>query len=51
MPLVAIEAEDLGRIYKIRGIKIEKAIRRELVALADVNCSVCSVRTARVKPR
>jgi ABC-2 type transport system ATP-binding protein len=40
MPLVAIEAEDLGRIYKIRGIKKEKAIRRELVALADVNLKI-----------
>jgi ABC-type multidrug transport system, ATPase component len=37
MPPYAIEAENLGRIYKIRGIKKEKAIRKELVALANVN--------------
>jgi len=36
----AIEAEDLGRIYKIRGTKKEKAIRKELVALADVNLKI-----------
>jgi ABC-2 type transport system ATP-binding protein len=36
----AIETTDLGRIYKIRGTKKEKAIRRELVALADVNLQV-----------
>jgi ABC-2 type transport system ATP-binding protein len=40
MPPFAIEAEDLGRIYKIRGTKKEKAIRRELVALADVNLKI-----------
>jgi ABC-2 type transport system ATP-binding protein len=39
LPL-AIEAEDLGRIYKIRGIKKEKNIRKELVALADVNIRI-----------
>jgi ABC-2 type transport system ATP-binding protein len=37
MPPYAIEAENLGRIYKIRGTKKEKAIRKELVALANVN--------------
>ncbi len=36
----AIEAENLGRIYKIRGTKKEKAIRKELVALADVNLKI-----------
>jgi len=40
MPPFAIEAEDLGRIYKIRGTKKEKAIRKELVALADVNLKI-----------
>ena len=40
MPPFAIEAEDLGRIYKIRGIKKDKAIREELVALADVNLKI-----------
>jgi ABC-2 type transport system ATP-binding protein len=40
MPRFAIETEDLGRIYKIRGTKKEKAIRKELVALADVNLRI-----------
>jgi ABC-2 type transport system ATP-binding protein len=40
MPPFAIEAEDLGRIYKIRGTKKEKAIRKELVALANVNLKI-----------
>jgi ABC-2 type transport system ATP-binding protein len=40
MPDYAIQTEALGRIYKIRGTKKEKAIRRELVALADVNLEV-----------
>jgi len=40
MPPFAIEAENLGRIYKIRGTKKEKAIRKELVALADVNLGI-----------
>ncbi len=40
MPLFAIEAENLGRIYKIRGTKKEKAIRKELMALADVNLKI-----------
>jgi|GEM_PF-4718525 len=40
MPPYAIETETLGRIYKIRGVKKEKAIRKELVALADVNLKI-----------
>ncbi len=40
MPPFAIEAENLGRIYKIRGTKKEKAIRKELVALAEVNLQI-----------
>lgn len=36
----AIETKDLGRIYKIRGNKKEKRIRKELVALQDVNLTV-----------
>jgi ABC-2 type transport system ATP-binding protein len=40
MPPFAIEAEELGRVYKIRGTKKEKAIRKELVALADVNLKI-----------
>ncbi len=40
MPPYAIETQDLGRIYKIRGNKKEKAIRKELVALTDVNLKV-----------
>jgi ABC-2 type transport system ATP-binding protein len=40
MPPLAIETENLGRIYKIRGSKKEKAIRRELVALANVNLEI-----------
>ena len=40
MPPFAIEAEDLRRIYKIRGTNKEKAIRKELVALADVNLKI-----------
>jgi len=37
---LAIEVEDLGRIYKIRSNKKERKIRRELVALANVNLQV-----------
>jgi ABC-2 type transport system ATP-binding protein len=37
---LAIETEDLGRIYKIRGNKKEKKVRKELVALQDVNLQV-----------
>jgi ABC-2 type transport system ATP-binding protein len=40
MPPYAIEAENLGRVYKIRGTKKEKAIRKELVALANVNLKI-----------
>lgn len=36
----AIETESLGRIYKIRGSKKEKKIRKELVALDNVNLQV-----------
>jgi ABC-2 type transport system ATP-binding protein len=36
----AIETKDLGRIYKIRGSKKEKQIRKELVALENVNLTV-----------
>ena len=37
---LAVETKDLGRIYKIRGSKKEKAVRKELVALSDVNLEV-----------
>jgi len=40
MASYAIETKDLGRIYKIRGTKKEKKIRKELIALADVNLEV-----------
>ncbi|MBM3153529.1 MAG: ABC transporter ATP-binding protein [Chloroflexi bacterium] len=40
MPPLAIQTEDLGRIYKIRGSKKEKKIRKELTALADVNLQI-----------
>ena len=36
----AIETKDLSRIYKIRGNKKEKLIRKELVALENVNLTV-----------
>lgn len=36
----AIETHDLGRIYKIRGNKKERQIRKELVALENVNLTV-----------
>jgi ABC-2 type transport system ATP-binding protein len=36
----AIQTENLGRIYKIRGNKKEKEIRKELVALKDVSLEV-----------
>src|SRR5512134_529737 len=36
----AIETKDLGRIYKIRGNKKEKQVRKELVALEGVNLTV-----------
>ncbi len=37
---LAVEVEDLGRIYKIRGSKSERKIRKELVALQGVNLQV-----------
>ncbi len=37
---LAIEAQGVGRIYKIHGSKNEKKIRKELVALQDVNLEV-----------
>ncbi len=40
MSSLAIETEALGRIYKIRGSKKEKRIRKELVALADVSLQI-----------
>ncbi len=36
----AIEVENLGRIYKMRGNKKEKKIRKELVALSDVSLQI-----------
>jgi len=36
----AIETENLGRIYRIRGNKKEKKIHKELIALADVNLQI-----------
>ena len=36
----AIETKDLGRIYKIRSNKKEKKVRKELVALENVNLTV-----------
>jgi len=40
MDIPAIQTENLGRIYKIRGSKKEKQIRKELVALKDVSLEV-----------
>ncbi len=40
MSNLAVEVERLGRIYKIRGSKQEMAMRKELVALNDVNLEV-----------
>ncbi len=40
MSYFAVEAEHVGRIYKIRGSKKEKKIRKELVALGDVSLQV-----------
>lgn len=36
----AIETQDLGRVYKIRGNKKESQVRKELIALQDVNLTV-----------
>ena len=40
MPDHAIETQDLGRIYKIRGNKKESQVRKELIALQSVNLTV-----------
>lgn len=40
MSSFAIETKDLERIYKVRGSKKEKKIRKQLVALADVNLQI-----------
>ena len=40
MPDYAIETQDLGRVYKIRGNKKERQVRKELVALEKVNLTV-----------
>ena len=37
---LAVEVENLGRVYKIRMNKKEKNIRKELVALQGVNLQV-----------
>lgn len=37
---LAVEVVDLGRVYKIRGNKKEKNLRKELVALQGVNLQV-----------
>jgi len=37
---LAIHTENIGRVYKIRGNKKEKNIRKELVALQDVSLDV-----------
>src|SRR5512140_2073597 len=39
-PKLAVEVENLGRIYKIRGAKQNRNSRKELVALQDVNLEV-----------
>src|SRR5512140_2600366 len=36
----AVEVEELGRIYKIRGTKQERKVRKELVALQNINLEV-----------
>lgn len=36
----AIETQDLGRVYKIRGNKKESQVRKELIALQNVNLTV-----------
>ena len=40
MPGHAIETQGLGRVYRIRGNKKESEIRKELVALENVNLTV-----------
>ena len=39
-PNLAVQVEDLGRIYKIRGSKKERKTSKELVALQGVNLEV-----------
>jgi ABC-2 type transport system ATP-binding protein len=39
-PDLAVKVEDLGRVYKIRGSKNERKVRKELVALHGVNLEV-----------
>src|SRR6188474_2454799 len=40
MPDYAIETQDIGRVYKIRGNKKESELRKELIALEKVNLTV-----------
>lgn len=40
MPDYAIETQELGRVYKIRGNKKERQVRKELIALENVNLTV-----------
>ena len=40
MPDLAVEVENLGRIYQIRGNRRERKIRKELVALQSINLDV-----------
>jgi len=40
MSTYAIETQELGRVYKIRGNKKEKQIRKELIALENVSLNV-----------
>ena len=40
MSNLAVETENLGRIYKIHGNTREKNVRKELIALQDVNLQV-----------
>src|SRR5687767_8936062 len=39
-PTLAIQTENLGRIYKIRGVRREKKQLRERIALRDVNLEI-----------
>ena len=39
-PSLAIQTENLGRIYKIRGVRREKKELRERIALRDVNLEI-----------
>jgi ABC-2 type transport system ATP-binding protein len=40
MPDYAIETQGLGRVYKIRGNKKERQVRKELIALENVDLTV-----------